>query len=338
MQYEDWGLRSPRWVGIRSELMQLCGQPVQLLRADAAPSAPPGAPPHLLLHGLGAGGVFVLDLIRPLTAFGPVVAPDLPGSIFGHTATPHPRAPRVELNARFVRALSSELSLEPAVVHGWSMGAAVAIRFAADNPDRVAGVVLANPPLPVTLRPAEQLVVQTLGRLAVAVGPPVLRVLTRLWGRRIIEAKLTYLGGSPIPERFAGLGGNLSQIPDDTMAVWTEELAGLRSHPETLGYAATAFASVLSGIVIDQHRVWDAIDRIAAPVLLMWGDEDPLLERPVIDAVLARRSDWDLHVLAGAGHAAPVERPDEYAAAVRRWLTHHSFWASGTIATRSAQE
>ena len=50
-------------------------------------------------------------------------------------------------------------------------------------------------------------------------------------------------------------------------------------------------ASVLSGvvIVIDQLRVWDAIDRIAVPALLMWGDEDPLLERPMIDAVRAPR-------------------------------------------------
>jgi pimeloyl-ACP methyl ester carboxylesterase len=190
-------------------------------------------------------------------------------------------------------------------------------------------VVLANPPLPVPLRPAERVAAQTLGRLAVAVGPTLLRVLIRRWGRRMIDTKLAYLQGGTVPEWFAGLGGNLAQIPSDTMAVWTEELAGLRSHPETLGYAATAFASVMSGIVVDQRPVWDAIDRLAAPVLLLWGEEDPLLARPVIDAVLARRPDWDLHVFAGAGHAAPVERPDEYAAAVHRWLTDSSSSAPG---------
>ena len=102
----------------------------------------------------------------------------------------------------------------------------------------------------------------------------------------------------------------------------TRWLLGWRdAHPETLGYAATAFASVISGIVVDQRGVWDAIDRISAPVLLMWGEDDPMLERSMVDVVLARRPDWNLHVFAGAGHAAPAERPDEYAAAVGRWLT-----------------
>jgi pimeloyl-ACP methyl ester carboxylesterase len=53
----------------------------------------------------------------------------------------------------------------------------------------------------------------------------------------------------------------------------------------------------------------------------MWGEDDPMLERPMIDGVLPRRPDWNLQVFAGAGHAAPAERPEEYTAAVGRWLT-----------------
>lgn len=104
----------------------------------------------------------------------------------------------------------------------------------------------------------------------------------------------------------------------------TEQMAELRTHPETLGYAATAFASVMSGMFVDRRQTWAAIEQISAPVLVLWGDQDPLIARPMIDGVLARQPDWDLHVFAGAGHNAPAERPDEYADAVGRWLARTS--------------
>jgi len=321
VRYDDWGVRSPRWAGIRSETVAVSGARVHVLRLDAAADAPRDAPTQVLLHGMAAGGVLMLDLIRPLSAYGPVVAPDLPGSIFGQTDTPHPAAGRIEINARFVRAFTATLGLDRVVVHGWSMGAAVALRFAADAPNRVVAAVLACPPLPVPLTRAERLRWQTLGRLALAVGPVLARGLVRLAGRRMIDANLAILDGKPVPSMFSGLGGDISSFPPETLAVWREQIAEVRHHPETLGYAATAFASVVSGICVDQSKTWSAIDRVAAPVLLLWGSEDPLIIRPVIDDALARRPDWHLHVLAGAGHGAPAERPEEYVEAVGRWLT-----------------
>lgn len=321
MRYDDWGVRSARWAGIRSETVVVSGARVHVLRSDAAADAPRDAPTQVLLHGMAAGGVLMLDLIRPLSAYGPVVAPELPGSIFGQTDTPHPVAGRIEINARFVRAFTAALGLDRVVVHGWSMGAAVALRFAADEPNRVVAAVLACPPLPVSLTRAERLGWQTLGRLALAVGPALARGLVRLVGRRTIEAKLAYLDGKPVPAMFSGLGGDVSRIPPETVAVWRAQIAEVRHHPETLGHAATAFASVVSGMWVDQAETWSAVDRVAAPVLVLWGSEDPLIVRPMIDTVLARRPDWHLHVLAGAGHGAPAERPEEYAEAFGRWLT-----------------
>lgn len=111
VQYSDWGVRSPRWAGIGSETVDVDGTSVHYLRAEAGVDVPAEAPTHLLVHPMAVGGTFMLDLIRPLTAFGPVVAPDLPGSIFGHTVTPRPGAARVESNARFLQALTSALGL-----------------------------------------------------------------------------------------------------------------------------------------------------------------------------------------------------------------------------------
>lgn len=113
MRHDDWGVRSSRWAGIRSETVTVSGARVHVLRADAAADAPAGAPTQMLLHGLGGGGAFLLDLMVPLIAYGPVVAPDLPGSIFGETETPRPNAARVDSNARFLRRSSRRWTSTP---------------------------------------------------------------------------------------------------------------------------------------------------------------------------------------------------------------------------------
>jgi pimeloyl-ACP methyl ester carboxylesterase len=70
----------PRWAGIRSEVVAVQGMDVHLLRADAAPDVAPEAPTQLFVHPMGATGALWLDVLGPLRAHGPVVAPDLPGA------------------------------------------------------------------------------------------------------------------------------------------------------------------------------------------------------------------------------------------------------------------
>lgn len=322
MRYRDWGVRSSRWSGVRSETVDVCGVSVHYLATDAGPATASNTT-QLLVHPLAASGSFMLDLIRPLSAYGAVVAPDLPGTIFGHTGTPRVNAPRVEHNARFLRAFASTLGLDRVVVHGWSMGAVVGLRFAADTPERVERLVLVTPPLPAPVTALQRLGWQTLGRLVLLVGPPVARALARLWGRRAIDRKLAVLNET-VPGRFDGLGGDPSRVAPDNIALWAEQFVELRTHPERMGHAATAFASVVSAMVVDSSPTREAIDRIAVPVLLIIGDQDPVIERSTIDHVLARRPDWDVHVLTSAGHLAPLEMPDRYAEAVGRWLGHPS--------------
>ncbi len=72
---------------------------------------------------------------------------------------------------------------------------------------------------------------------------------------------------------------------------------------------------------VSPRRMLEAIDTVAVPVLLVWGDQDQLVGREVIDHALERRPDWQLRVLESAGHAAPLEVPDAYVRAVRGWLT-----------------
>jgi pimeloyl-ACP methyl ester carboxylesterase len=208
MECSDWGERSPRWAGIRSQTVEVCGSSVHFLTADASR---PEAPTHLLVHSTPGSATNWLDTIRPLTAHGQVIAPDLPGTLAGHTASPHRSAARAEINARFLRAFTATLGLRDVLAHGWSMGGLVALLFAGLAPGRVGGLVLVAPALPGPLSAAQALGWQTLGRLTVSAGPPVLRGLLRLTGRRLLELNkrrhatpealsaydLAYLGGDP---------------------------------------------------------------------------------------------------------------------------------------------
>ena len=318
MECSDWGERSPRWAGIRSQTAEVCGSSVHFLTADAAR---PQAPTHLLVHGMAGSATNWLDTIRPLTAHGQVIAPDLPGTLAGHTVSPHRRAPRAEPNARFLRAFTATLGLRDVVAHGWSMGGLVALLFAGLVPRRAGGLVLVAPALPGPLSAAQALGWQTLGRLTVSAGPPVLRGLLRLTGRRLLELKTRRYAtpGAPSADDLAYLGGDPSRLSHDITALWAQELDRIRAQPDRLPDAVTAFASAVSAIYVNRRPVWDAIDRVSVPTLLLWGDQDPLIGRPVIDNLIARRPDRDLRTHESAGHLLPLEVATAYADVAGEW-------------------
>jgi len=309
MKCSDWGERSPRWAGIRSQTVEVCGSSVHFLTADATR---PDAPTHLLIHSTLGSATNWLDTIRPLTACGRVIAPDLPSTLAGHTASPHRSAARAEINARFLRAFTATLGLRDVVAHGWSMGGLVALLFAGLAPERVGGLVLVAPALPGPLSAAQALGWQTLGRLTVSAVPPVLRGLLRLTGRRLLEWKKRRYD-------LATYGGDPSRLSHDITALWAEELDEMRARPDRLPDAVAAFASAVSAMYVNRRPVREAIGRVAVPALLLWGDQDPLIGRPVIDDLTARRPDWSLRVFESVGHLLPVEVASACADVIGGW-------------------
>ncbi|NRQ37886.1 alpha/beta hydrolase [Nonomuraea sp. NN258] len=309
MRYADWGSRSPRWAGIRSEETDVRGTAVHYLRADGEGT------PHLLIHPMAGNAAMWLDVIKPMTALGPVIAPDLSGTLFGHTGSPHPRAARIEPNARFLRAFTARLGLERVIVHGWSMGALVGLFFSALAPERVERLVLVAPALPGPLPGGERLFWRTAGRALLATAPPLVRAALPLAGRRLIELKLrTYAD----PLRNPHLGGELARMSQETRELLADELRAAR--PERLAAGVTAFASVMSAVLVDPRPVHAAMDRVSAPTLVIWGGQDALVAEGTREELAARRPGWAQHVLETAGHALPLERPDEYVKTVGRWL------------------
>ncbi len=95
----------------------------------------------------------------------------------------------------------------------------------------------------------------------------------------------------------AGLGG----------ANWRAEYQ--RSYPRAAAWITT-----------EQPDHASDIPRITAPTLLIWGDADPISPVAVGERLLALLPNARLEVLAGATHDLAIERADEVASLISRFL------------------
>ncbi len=303
--HEDWGERSERWRGVRSQELDVLGTSVHVLRADG----PADGTPHLLVHGLGGAATNWLEVLPALARLGPVVAPDLPG--FGRTRPPVPRGSRVGANARFLRTLLDHLGWDRAVLHGNSMGGMLGVMLADLEPERIERLVLASPALPSPPTALHRTSPQTLARFAPFALPGLGRVvLSQLWSRSTVEdlwqENLQYLHGDP------------SRVRPELAEVGKDNIARGQREPWRVEAMAAA-AESLVGRLMASGGLWRTVEQVDAPTLLLWGDADRLIGRPVIDEVRRRRPDWDHEVFEGAGHCPQIEIPERYVDAVATW-------------------
>lgn len=319
--HDDWGVRTDRWSGVRSEWLDLHGTRVHVLRTDGAPDVA-DATPQLLLHGLGGSATNWIEVAQGLSAHGPVIAPDLPG--FGRTQPPHARAARLSANTRFVRALCRHLELDRVVVHGNSMGGMLGVLLAELEPDRIERLVLVDPALPAPLSAVPRMPSRTLGRFAPFVVPPVGRALLgRAWDRYSPEQLWA--------DNVDFIHGDGTRLSAEIAQVGTENLAWGRQQPWRLDAFAAAAASVVGALTVGSRRLLRAVDEVEAPALLVWGDADQLVGRAVIEAIASRRPDWQLEVFETVGHAPQVEVPERYLDVVAGWY-HRQAGSSDAVA------
>lgn len=303
--HDDWGERSPRWSGIRSEILDVRGTRVHALRAGDES----GGVPQLLVHGLGGAATNWLEVMGGLATSGPVVAVDLPG--FGRTQPPRPGASRVSANARFLHALLDELRWTRAVVHGNSMGGMLTTLLAARETERVAGIVLVSPALPAPRKELPRLSRKTVGRFAPFFVPGMgTAVMRRAWAtltpEQLWRDTVDFVHGDP-----ARISPEIAEVGIENLAYGREVDWRL---PGFVAAAESLVAALMSG-----RALRDAIDVIVAPALVIWGDRDQLVGRPVIDHLRQRRPDWRIEILPGVGHVAQIEVPDDYLELVGSW-------------------
>jgi 3-oxoadipate enol-lactonase len=236
---------------------------------------PSGHPAVLLLHGLGADGSSWTLQLPALTEAGfRSIAPDAPG-FGGSPYDGHGWSIR-RVAARMAELLK-ELGTGPAHVVGLSMGGVMAQQFALDFPHLTQKLVLVSTFS--VLRPENFGGWWYFTRRAAAVLTLGLTAQARIVAQRV--------------------------FPEPRYAPLREMLVEVISRADPRAYRK----AMLSLSLFDSRK---RLGQIKVPTLVVTGAQDttvaPARQRLLVDGIPGARQ----VVLAGAGHAASVDRPDEF--------------------------
>ena len=234
-------------------------------------------------------------------------------------ATRSGRTAGAESSARFLIDLTDALGLERVVVHGHSMGGLVGALFAGLAPSRVARLVLTSPPLPGQPHPPR---FPGLWRSALTIAPPVARVAVGA-GLRVKAAAWRRWRRNPSDPQLAaalGPGMDVARISPELLTLIADEIDRYRLGWKIDG-AVSAAISAVAALTVDEARTRATLGRIRAPTLLLWGTNDRVIPRALIDELVAVHPAWEFRALDGIGHLLPWEAPTAYVDIVGPWST-----------------
>jgi pimeloyl-ACP methyl ester carboxylesterase len=256
--------------------------------------------PVLVLHGFPTCSYDWRSAIGLLARRRRVVAPDYPG--FGLSAKPDRRYSLFE-QADVIAALIGELGLTEfaLVTHdlGDSIGAELLARsLAGDLPVHISRRVITN-------------------------GSIYMELVQLSDGQQLLLA----LPDEMLPEDQAPDGGAIAAALRGTLApdasvddAELEALAQLVVHaggnrllPRTIRYVEERWQH--------ESRWYDAIERHASPLTIIWGDADPIAVWPMAERLHAARPDATLVRLEGIGHYPMLEVPAAFNAALEHALS-----------------
>lgn len=269
--------------GLQARFATVEGRRLRYVRAGSGPAV-------VLVHGFGSSLYTWKDVIPGLARDRDVVALDLPG--FGLSDQPADLS--VDDLPRAVLGLMDRLGIERAALVGNSLGGATAVLVAAEQPGRVLALVLVDP-AGFNLDPADQ--PRMVGMLMSGAGA----LVRSLPGKRLVvetalrevfhdETKLT-------PERIA------------------EYLQGA-TRPGTFASIRSLGRSLRGRTTL----VRDALSRVQAPTLVLWGREDRWI--PLVHAERFRSAvpGARLEVIDACGHVPQEEKPEVVVRLLRDFL------------------
>lgn len=212
-----------------------------------------------------------------------LVTPNLPG--FG--GAPQVGPPDLNLAAAGVLAMLDKLEVERAIVGGCSMGGYVTMALLRLAPERVSGLVLINSKASADAEEARAKRYAVAAR-AEADGIDWLadEMLTTLLGPTTLEKR---------PEVEQTLRRLIGEQPPAAV-VWAQRAMAAR--PES----------------------FDVLAEADVPALVVRGTQDALIPAPEAAAMVDALPRAAFVELPAAGHLAPLEVPDEVAAALGSWL------------------
>jgi len=242
-----------------------------------------GATPALFLHCSLASHQAIAPLASAL--------PNLTGTcmdLLGHGANPPPDGPNdLRANANAAAALWKQAGW----VVGHSYGAAVALRFALDHPERVSRLVLIEPVL-----------------FAAAAGGAGLAQLEKDFAP--IAQAFSADDMETAARNFMALWGNetpWSKVPAQLRAYATARMGFIAESAADLEEDATG---ILSGAGLENLNV---------PTLLIRGKTTHPVIAEIHDALEHRLPNAAQAMISGAGHMAPVSHSADVADAIKVW-------------------
>jgi pimeloyl-ACP methyl ester carboxylesterase len=271
---------------------------IRRVRWHVAVAGDPDAPPVVLLHGWPQHFYAWRHVIDRLKADFRVYAPDLRG--FGWSEAPDGAYSKNGL-ACDVELLLDELEIETCTLAGHDWGGFVAFLTALRAPERVgrlAAFSIIHPwihfpkPTPTTIaRSSYQFVLA-----APFVGEQVQRRLGALYGLAL--------------RRSASHGFQ-----------WDEEALRLYAEAYTRPEHARAASALYRTFLLRELPALTggkyANRDLGVPGVLATGAEDPVVTEERLDGLAGHAPNMITHVVAGAGHWLPEERPDEVSELIR---------------------
>jgi pimeloyl-ACP methyl ester carboxylesterase len=282
----DVKARTRRPTGDAARERLLSGMPVTERRLELAGVSTAvleggDGPPLVLLHGASEFAACWIRVIPDLAQTHRVVVPDLPGHGASQVAGDPPDAERV---AAWLDELTERTCPSPPALVGHGLGGAIAARFAGDQGDRVARLVLVDSYGLGRYRPTPRFALALLG---VIVRP------TEHTQERLFRQCMVDLDG--LREQLGERGALLEAYALDR-ARSPGQKAALRSLTPQLGLPAIPPAELA---------------RITVPTTLIWGRHDRQVRLGVAHAASARHG-WPLHVIEDAADDPAVEQPEAF--------------------------
>lgn len=245
----------------------------------------------VLLHG-GGQNAHTWDTVA-LALGRSLVAVDLPGH--GHSAWPGNDAVLDPgTMADDVAVTIGELAPDARMVVGMSLGGVTAIALAARHPRLVRRLVLIDITPGVNGEKSSDIV-------AFLAGPEQFATFDE-----ILERTIRFNPTRSESSLRRGVLHNAVQRPDGTWT-WRHQLG----RPEGSGMQVES---------VDFQPLWDELERVTAPTVLVRGGLSPVVDDADIAELNRRRPDAEVLVVDGAGHSVQGDSPVELASILTRYL------------------
>ncbi|OFV79742.1 MAG: hypothetical protein A2W26_03350 [Acidobacteria bacterium RBG_16_64_8] len=245
-------------------------------------------PALVLIHGMFGDYLDWEPVLEPLARKHRVIALDLPG--FGDSEKPH-REYTGEFFVAALHELLQALGLERATLVGNSFGGILAVLYTLSHAQSV-----------------ERLVLVSSGGLRTFGGKE-----KQLAVERLSEENLLALTPAVHRQMFASIFAKSGPAQERYFAKQDAKLA----RADYPAYARTLVSSirlVLSTCLLER------LGEVRCPTLLLWGDRDIVFPVEQARQALERLPQGELEVLPGGGHALQIDCPDEFVAALERFL------------------